>query len=891
MAKDKHLVIVESPAKARTIGKYLGPDYRVRASVGHIRDLPSKELGVDIENGFEPTYVTIRGKGKVILDLRRDAEGVAEVLLATDPDREGEAIAYHVAEQLGFEEKGAVPFRRVLFHEITKPAIQRAIASPVELDMKKVMAQQARRILDRLVGYKVSPLLWKPIRPGLSAGRVQTVALRLIVEREAEIRAFTAEEYWSITAQLERAGTEFEARLHHIDGKAFRLENETSATAVLDAIRGLPFKVTDIKRRERLKNPPAPFTTSTLQQEAAKRLGFTAQRTMRTAQQLYEGVDVGSEGSIGLITYMRTDSTRVSPDAANAARSWVDNQFGKRYLPDGGPRLWGGKQAKGAQEAHEAVRPTEATRTPDSVARYLERDQLRLYELIWLRFVGGQMSPAVYDTTTVDYDLKGSDNHSYLFRSTGSIVKFDGFTRLYTEAKEEGDHKTLDELAPLPDLDTGDSANLKAIVPAQHFTQPPPRFTEASLVKELERLGIGRPSTYAQIISTITDREYVKLEQKRFEPTPLGETVSTVLVRLFPDLFNVDFTSGMEGELDKIEEGELDWRAVLQQFYDPFELQLASGARNSEAVIRDTVSATDAKCEKCGKDMIVRWNRFGRFLGCSGYPECKNTQSLGDEKKPEPIPLGIPCPRDGGELVEREGRFGKFIACSNYPTCKYTQPKTIPGLHCPKCGIGEVGEKRTRRGKPFWGCTRYPDCDWSSWDLPLPIPCTQCDSKFVVKKSNKTRGEYVKCPKCNSEFVLDSQNELEIVSGPRPTPEHLKREKRVMKEVRKPTLTKKAAKAARIAREEAEDAEAFAAMGRLAAKKTAKTAKKTVKKTAKKSAAKKARAKTPVKKSAPATKSTSKSPAKTANTAKTAKTAKTTVKKATAKKKAGAGRK
>ena len=873
MAKDKHLVIVESPAKAKTIGKYLGSDYRVRASVGHIRDLPERELGVDISAGFEPKYVTIRGKGKVIQDLRRDAEGVSEVLLATDPDREGEAIAYHVAEQLGFEEKGAPPFRRVLFHEITKKAIQRAIETPIQLDMKKVEAQQARRILDRLVGYQVSPLLWKPIRPGLSAGRVQTVALRLIVEREIEIRAFTAEEYWSITALLSRDGTDFEARLHHIDGKAFRLENEESATGVLAAIRDLPFVVTEIKRRERLKNPPAPFTTSTLQQEAAKRLGFTAQRTMRTAQQLYEGVDIGSEGSVGLITYMRTDSTRISADAAMAARDWVKDSFGNRYLPDA-PRLWGGKQQKGAQEAHEAIRPTDAARTPDAMQRYLERDQLRLYELVWLRFVGGQMSPAVYDTTTVDYALKGRDQHTYLFRSTGSIVKFDGFTRLYTEAKEEGDHKTLDELAPLPDLDTGDKCALREIVPAQHFTQPPPRFTEASLVKELERLGIGRPSTYAQIISTITDREYVKLEQKRFQPTPLGETVSAVLTRLFPDLFSVGFTSSMELELDKIEEGELDWRRVLSDFYVPFQSQLESGAKNSDAVIRDTVSASGAKCEVCGKDMLVRWNRYGRFLGCSGYPECRHTQSLDDEKKPEPKPLGIPCPRDGGELVEREGRFGTFIACSNYPKCKYTQPKTIPGLKCPTCGIGDVGEKRTRRGKPFWGCTRYPDCDWSSWDLPLPIPCTQCDSTYVVKKSTKAKGEFVKCQKCNSEFTQDSEGQLELLSIGVPTPADRRQKKAdgdgtnrsygrgsFRKTTKKSTARKGASRNG--------DDEEAPVVKKTAAKKTA--AKKTA---AKKTAVKKATAKTAVKKTA----------AETPAMAKKAPAKKSAAKKATAKK-------
>jgi DNA topoisomerase-1 len=496
MAKTTHLVIVESPAKAKTIGKYLGSDYRVRASVGHIRDLPPRELGVDIENGFAPKYVTIRGKGKIILDLRRDSAAVDKVILATDPDREGEAIAYHVAEQLGYEDGDGKRFSRVLFHEITRDAIHRALEQPLELDMRKVEAQQARRILDRLVGYQVSPLLWKPIRPGLSAGRVQTVALRLITEREAEIRAFVAEEYWSITALLEKDGKQFEARLHQIDGKAFKLENETSATAALSDVAALPFVITELKRRQRLKNPPAPFTTSTLQQEAAKRLGFTAQRTMRTAQQLYEGVDVGSEGSVGLITYMRTDSTRIASSAADSARDLVRDSFGDKYLTNT-PRLFGGKQQKGAQEAHEAVRPTDAMRRPDQLKRHLDKDQHRLYELIWLRFVAGQMASAVYDTTTADFELTAENGTKYLFRSTGSILVFDGFTRLYTEAREDGDHKTLDDLAPLPELAEKDRCKVESITPAQHFTQPPPLFTEASLVKELERLGIGRPSTYA----------------------------------------------------------------------------------------------------------------------------------------------------------------------------------------------------------------------------------------------------------------------------------------------------------------------------------------------------------------------------------------------------------
>ena len=758
--KTTRLVIVESPAKAKTIGKYLGPGFRVKASVGHIRDLPERELGVDVEHGFEPSYVTIRGKGKVIQELRREAKEADEVLLATDPDREGEAIAYHVAEQLGFNPEngdGDHRFRRVLFHEITKDAVRRALDRPATLDLRKVEAQQARRILDRLVGYQVSPVLWKPIRRGLSAGRVQTVALRLIVEREDEIRAFTPEEYWSITAQLEKDRQRFEAKLHQIDGQKFRLENEERTNAVLGDIEGVPFVVTEVKRRERTKNPPAPFTTSTLQQEAAKRLGFPAQKTMRVAQQLYEGVDLGSEGAAGLITYMRTDSTRVAPSAAQAARAFIVDSFGERYAAKGGPRLWGSKKQKGAQEAHEAIRPTEPARRPDAIKRHLDRDQFRLYELIWMRFIAGQMAPAVYDTTTVDFDLEGrKDGTRYLFRATGSILKFDGFTRLYQEAREDGDKKTLDDLSPLPEVKDGEACRLIELVPAQHFTQPPPRYSEASLVKELEKLGIGRPSTYAQIISTIRDRKYVEMEQKRFQPTPLGETVAKMLVKLFPDLFDVGFTSEMESELDRIEEGELDWRRVLGEFYEPFQRQLDASQERTDEVLREVVDHEAEACPECGKELVLKWSKHGRFFGCSGYPECKYTKPLDKKERAEPKPIGRECPDCGGELVEREGRMGRFIACSNYPKCKHTEPVTIPGLACPKCGEGEIAEKRTKRGKVFWSCTRYPECDWSSWDEPVPVPCPDCDHAYLVKKSTKARGEFLKCPQCKGEFAPDT---------------------------------------------------------------------------------------------------------------------------------------
>jgi DNA topoisomerase-1 len=770
------LVVVESPAKARTIGQYLGAGYRVRATVGHIRDLPEGELGVDVEDGFTPRYVTIRGKGKVIQELRREAESADEVILATDPDREGEAIAYHVVDQLGYADglnagrqkaggkstagndgKPGVPvLRRVLFHEITKDAIGRALKESVALDLRKFEAQQARRILDRLVGYQASPLLWKPIRPGLSAGRVQTVALRLITEREDEIRAFITEEYWSITARLEKEGQEFEAKLHQIDGEAFRLENEAAAQAVLDEVEGTPFVASEVKRRERIKSPPAPFTTSTLQQEAAKRLGFTAQKTMRVAQQLYEGVDLGAEGSVGLITYMRTDSTRVAPVAAQGAREWIEKQIGERYIAPGGPRLWGSKKQKGAQEAHEAIRPTEAARHPDAVKRHLDRDQFRLYELVWLRFVAGQMAPAVFDTMTINFDLAGRSGRRYLFRATGSVMKFDGFTRLYREAREEGDKRTLDDEAPLPNVDEGESCNLLGLDPAQHFTQPPPRYSEASLVKQLESEGIGRPSTYAQIISTLKDRKYVELREKRFHPTPLGETVAKFLVRLFPEFFDVGFTSGMEAQLDQIEEGELDWRRVLEDFHGPFTERLNEGKARSEEVMREVVGAEDEECPDCGQPLALKWSRHGRFFGCSGYPECKYTKPLDEKERKEPQPIGKPCPKCESELVEREGRLGTFIACSGYPKCKYTEPVTVPGLKCPECGEGDIAEKRSRRGKVFWSCTRYPDCTWSSWDRPVAGPCPDCTHAFLVAKSTKAKGDFLRCPGCKGEFVPEN---------------------------------------------------------------------------------------------------------------------------------------
>ena len=653
------LVIVESPAKARTIGRYLGPEYDVAASVGHVRDLPKKELGVDVDNGFEPKYETIRGKGKVLKELKSKSKNAESVILATDPDREGEAIAYHVAHHLGFEDDRN-RFERVTFREITKGAVERALASPEALDLNKVEAQQARRILDRLVGYQVSPFLWKPIRPGLSAGRVQTVALRLICEREDEIQAFESVEYWSITARLEKEEHPFEARLHKINGKTFRLDNEEQAQAVVAAVQNVDFIAAEVKRRERRKNPVPPFTTSTLQQAASKRLRFSARRTMSTAQRLYEGIEVGRRGAVGLITYMRTDSTRVAPGAVEAARKWIKAEFGEDYVSPS-PRLWSGKQQKAAQDAHEAIRPTDPALHPDEVRPFLEDDTARLYELIWLRFVSGQMAPALYDTTTIEFDLTGEggpDRSEYRFRSTGSILKFQGFTRLYVEATETGDHRPLDDLEPLPDMDVGDSALVKGIDPAQHFTQPPPRFSEASLVKELESLGIGRPSTYAQIISTIQDRGYVDHEERRFSPTPLGDTVSKLLVRVFPDIFDVAFTSRMESELDRVEDGEIQWQSLLGEFYPPFQDQLQRGESRSEEIIQEILAAEGETCDLCGEPMQVRWNRFGRFLGCSAYPECKGTRPIDGASEDHVVGVDEVT---GLTVYARVGPYGPYV--------------------------------------------------------------------------------------------------------------------------------------------------------------------------------------------------------------------------------------
>ena len=753
MAKKKSsMVVVESPAKARTIGKYLGKGYTVKATVGHIRDLPQRELGVEVENGFAPKYVTIRGKAKTLTDLKKTAQSSSAVYLATDPDREGEAIAWHVASQLG--NGGSI--HRVLFHEITKDAIADAMDNPGEIDERKVEAQQARRILDRLVGYKASPLLWKAVKAGLSAGRVQTVALRLIVEREEKIRAFKPQEYWSIEVELKAKRKQFTAKLHKVKGKKPDLRSEADALEVVKDVKGKRFVVSDVQRKQRKKYAAPPFITSTLQQEAAKRLGFSAKRTMACAQQLYEGVELGNEGAVGLITYMRTDSTRVAPSAIDQLREFILDRYGNDYLP-AKPNVYKLKKGARAQEAHEAIRPTDVLREPKSVGKYLTPDQRKLYELVWRRFVASQMKPAVYDTTTLDFEIG-----KYLFRASGSIIIFDGFHTLYAETKEVGDKQTFEDLKPVPALEKGDKATVSGIEPNQHFTEPPPRFSEASLVKELETLGIGRPSTYSSIVSTLRDRDYARMESKRFHPTELGETVTKVLVSQFPDLFNVEFTSEMEDELDKVEEGELDWRTVLEDFYGPFANALAQV--DMAAVIRDAFKSDVEKldsepCPECGGKLEVKSGRFGPFIACTNYPKCRYTKPLGKKKTPD-RPTDEKCNVCGGPMVVKSGRYGEFLACTKYPKCKHTRPVPL-GVKCPKCGIGDLAARRTRRGRTFFGCARYPDCDFTTWHPPVPEKCPSCGNVGAEKRSTKARGEYLRCLKCEHQFSAEEAEKTE----------------------------------------------------------------------------------------------------------------------------------
>lgn len=763
------LVVVESPTKARNIGKYLGRAYTVRATVGHVRDLPAKKLGIDIDHGFEPEYVTIEGKEDILTDLKRIAKGAKEVFIATDPDREGEAIGWHVEQYFTKPARNAVsaPIRRVLFHEVTKDAVQKALAKPLKIDGDKVDAQQARRVLDRLVGYKASPVLWKTVKKGLSAGRVQTVALRMIVEREREIRAFQKVEYWSVSADLEKGTQQFVAKLHQADGKKPEIHNESEAQAILDALKNVKqFPVTEIKRREKRKNPSAPFTTSTLQQEAAKKLGFGSKRTMRLAQDLYEGIDIGGEdGAVGLITYMRTDSSRVSEESAQAARTILSAEYGADHLA-ATAQLYPSSKAN-AQDAHEGVRPTFPHVKPDAfLQKKLTADQFKLYQLIWQRFMASQMAPAVFDTTTVDFDIKTA-KREFQFRATGSIIKFNGFLAVYREAKEEGDSKALEDEQALPSLELNDQVPCKAINPKQHFTEPPPRFSEASLIKELERLGIGRPSTYSSIISVLADRRYVELTQRRFFPTQLGETVEKVMVKKFPDIFNVGFTAEMEGDLDKVEEGKMKWQAALKDFWTPFQKTLNDNDLDALIAEAHDLSALETeRCPVCREErgiesrLVAKGGFFGPFVACELHPKgCTYTRPIKGERKPAEL-TEFMCQECGAPMVVRHGRGGDFLGCSRFPKCRGT--RSMPtGVKCPKDG-GEISERRSKkRGKAFYGCENYPNCDFVVWDKPVPEVCPDCGYVGAEAKNNKTRGNYRKCLKCQNEWDVATPDEAE----------------------------------------------------------------------------------------------------------------------------------
>jgi DNA topoisomerase-1 len=836
----KNLVIVESPAKAKTINKYLGKDYLVMASIGHIKDLPSKGLGVDVEHDFEPTYELIpdtkkRNNKKIVADLKRAAKDADAIYLAADPDREGEAICQHLAEEI-VPKRPKKPSYRVMFNEITKRAVQDAFLHPKEIDANLVDAQQARRLLDRLVGYKVSPLLCRTVGGRLSAGRVQSVALRMVVEREREIEAFVKTEYWTVTANLAaNLPPAFDARLLKIGEQSVKTGNfdqdikkneiliggEAQAKEIVAEAETQGYTVADVSTKERKRNPVPPFITSKLQQEAARKLSFAVKKTMMLAQKLYEGVEIGAEGSVGLITYMRTDSTRVSDAALNEVRDFVGAQYGTNYLPEK-PIFYRSK--KDAQDAHEAIRPSDVARTPDSLASYLNKEELKLYRLIWQRFVASQMMPAIFDQTTIDIAAG-----RFMFRATGSVQKFDGFLKVYQEGRDEKAEDDDEAERKLPLVQKGEALKLNSIAPEQHFTEPPPRFTEATLVKILEEKGIGRPSTYAAIMTTILDREYVEKHEGRFHPTALGTTVNDLLVASFDDLFNESYTARMEGALDEIEEGKLKWTTALHEFYEKFAKDLKVAETQMRAAKQQAIP-TDEKCENCGSPMVIKFGRFGQFLACSNYPECRTTREVakpatgdGDAKSaagassakaagqgqasgaseeeaescelcgkpmalkrgrfgqflgctgypecrnirkiarsgvvaPAPVTLDEKCPVDGAQLVLRHGRFGEFTSCSNYPKCNYIKRETT-GIACTRAGCkGEIVVKKTKRGKAFYGCSEYPKCDVVFWDKPVAEPCPKCNAPFMLEKTTKKDGTLRYCAKEGCDYRAEQED-------------------------------------------------------------------------------------------------------------------------------------
>ncbi len=821
----KGLVIIESPGKAKAIQKYLGKGYVVEASFGHVKDLPKSTLGVDIDNDFETEYVVIPGKEKVLAKLKKLALSADNIYLAPDPDREGEAIAWHLAEELGDgktkkkkkKKEGDAPdrIRRVTFNEITKRAVQEAFEHPHDIDQNLVDAQQARRVLDRLVGYQVSPLLWDKVRRGLSAGRVQTVALRLIVEREREIKAFQKVEYWTIDAHL--AGPKppaFDARFVGKGEEKVEVNNGEDAEKIRAALEKADWVVRTVDRKERRRNATPPFTTSKLQQDSSRKLRFSVKRTMMIAQRLYEGVELGEEGSVGLITYMRTDSTRVSNEALAEVREYITSQYGKDYLPETANVY---KEKKAAQAAHEAIRPTSAMRHPDQIKQYLKEDEFKVYKLIWQRFVASQITPAVFDQTTVDIDAK-SGAETFWFRVTGSVLKFDGFLKVYEEAKDAKDEEEEELKHKLPPLEPGQKLTLRELKPEQHFTEPPPRYNEASLVKELEERGIGRPSTYSAILSTIQERQYVQKLGGKFSPTEIGLVVTDLLVENFRDIFDVEYTARLEEELDEIEEGKETWTDALGGFYKRFAKDLKYAEKHMENIKR-MEKPTDEKCERCGSPLVIKWGkhgsfyacssydkenpdsctftkenpinlpdldsadiqettqeeycencgrvmvlkrgRFGQFMACTGYPDCKTTRRLDQGKKVPDIPIDELCPKCGRNMMIRHGRFGEFTACSGYPECKYVKQNYI-GVKCPLCKDGDLVEKKARKGNTFYGCGNYPKCKFTSAGKPLAEKCPTCGSEYLVEKMLKA-GPVIACP--NKECDFEREVPVEAASG------------------------------------------------------------------------------------------------------------------------------
>jgi DNA topoisomerase I len=791
----KSLVIVESPTKAKTINKYLGKDYEVEASLGHIKDLPKSKLGVDIDGDFSTEYVVIPGKEKVVARLKKLAKGASAIYLAPDPDREGEAIAAHLADELsdgaGRKKKGGIPVHRVTFNEITKKAVQEAFQHPRDIDRNLVDAQQTRRVLDRIVGYQVSPLLWDKVRRGLSAGRVQTVALRLIVEREREIKAFDKKEYWTIDAHLAAAKPPaFDARFVGRGEEKTEVPNEEESKKIVAALEEALWSVRNIEKKERRRSPAPPFTTSKLQQDASRKLRFSVKRAMIIAQRLYEGVELGDEGSVGLITYMRTDSVQVSNDALAEVRQMIDSAYGKDFLPEQ-PNTY--KSRKAAQEAHEAIRPTSVARHPDEIKKYLGEDEYKVYKLIWQRFVASQMTPAVFDQTGVDIEAKAA-NELFTFRVTGSVLKFEGFLKVYEESKEGKDEEDEALKHKLPPLEIGQRLTLRELKPEQHFTEPPPRYNEASLVKELEERGIGRPSTYATILSTIQERQYVTKTGGKFLPTEIGLVVTDLLVENFADIFDPQYTARLEEELDEIEEGKEKWTDALGEFYKKFEKDLRYAEKHMENIKR-MEKPTEEKCERCGSPLVLKWGkhgsffacsaykkddpnsctftkenpinlpdldtaempetaqeeycencgrvmvlkrgRFGQFMACTGYPDCKTTRRLDQAKRVPDVPLEEICPQCGRNLILRHGRYGEFISCSGYPSCKYIKQNFI-GVKCPECKEGDLVEKKARRrGNIFYGCSNYPKCEFTSAYKPVAEACPNCGSPYLLEKNLK----------------------------------------------------------------------------------------------------------------------------------------------------------